>query len=92
MAQHVSARIYGEIQGVPPFDANTISRVISYNTQSVGSFPVPPTTFYPLSTGIQMANGSYVYSAIVSPASGLQVHDKVLVTDQTVAQLATSAG
>lgn len=90
MAQHVSARIYGEIQGAPPFD--NIARVISYNTQSVASFPVPPATYYPLPSGLQMSNGSYVYSVIISPATGLQVHDKMFITDQTAAQLATSAG
>lgn len=89
MATHFSTRIYGEIQGAPPFDE--ISRVINYDNASVVSLASSENTFYPLPTGLQMANGAYCYSVIIQPPSGLNVHGAKLVTDQPVTTLQTLA-
>lgn len=89
MATHFLARIYGEIQGAPPFDE--ISRVISYDTQGIVSLANVGNNFYPLSPGVQMANGAYCYSVIVQPPTGLNVHGAKLVTDLSTTALNTLA-
>lgn len=89
MATHFLARIYGEIQGAPPFD--DISRVISYDNASVVSLPNEGNVFYPLPTGLQMASGAYCYSVIIVPPSGLNVHGAKLVSDQSATTLNTLA-
>jgi len=89
MATHFLARVYGEIQGAPPFDE--ISRVISYDTAPITSFSNLENTFFPLPTGLQMQSGAYCYSVIVSPPSGLNVHGAKLVTDLSATALNTLA-
>lgn len=89
MATHFSTRIYGEIQGAPPFDS--ISRVISYDNASIVSFANSENTFYPLPSGQQMASGAYVYSVIIQAPTGLNVHGAKLVTDTAVTALQTLA-
>lgn len=87
MATHFLARVYGEVQGAPPFDE--ISRVISYDNASVVSFANTVNTFYPLPTGLRMENGAYCYSVIIQPPTGLNVHGAKLVTDQSTTALNT---
>lgn len=98
MAIHTSANIYGELEGTWPYinsRNSTIdpSRIIDYGQPILGSFPNQTVEFLTIVGGLQMpVSGAYVYSIINVPPSGLNVHGQQLVTDQTVAQLATAAG
>jgi hypothetical protein len=91
-----STRIYGEIEGSAPFAGPTgttaFSRVIAYNPSGIQSLPSGSVNIVPLPNGYQMPNGAYVYSVIQLPPSGLNVHGTQLVTDSSVATLATSRG
>lgn len=95
-AAHFSTRIYGEVQGQPPFQngsgAASFSLIKDWPTSGIVSFPTTGTSFFPLSNGVKMANGAYVYSVIEVQASGLNVHSTKYVTDTSVATLATNAG
>lgn len=94
-AAHVSARIYGEIEGSAPYqDASGLSafsRVKPWPSPQVISFPTGNTTFTPLHNGVLVSN-SYVYSVIEVAPSGLNVHGSKFVTDTVAATLATNAG
>ena len=94
-AAHFSTRVYGMIQGSPPFtdgDGQTaFSRVIDFNYAGVVSFPTTGTTFFPLPNGF-VVGGAYVYSVIQVAPTGLNVHGAQYVTDSSVATLATAAG
>lgn len=94
MATHFQARVYGEINGNPPYtnaDGTTgFSRAIPYNYAGIVSFPNAGATFFPLPNGYQMGNG-YVYSVINLPPSGLNTHGSQYVTDSTVSTLNTLA-
>lgn len=94
-ASHFSARIYGQIEGNPPYTDNNgqtqFSRVIDWNYAGLSSFPTQGTAFFPLPTGV-LVGGAYVYSVIVAPPTGLNVHGEQYVTDSSVATLATAAG
>lgn len=94
-AAHFSTRIYGRIEGSPPFTdddgATAFSRAIPFNSDGIVSLPTDGTAFWPLPNGFLMGN-FYVYSVIVMPPTGLNVHGDKFVTDTSVATLATSAG
>lgn len=94
-AAHFSARIYGRVEGSPPFttDAGTsgFSRIIDFNYRGIVSFPTDGTSFFPLPNGV-VVGGAYVYSVIQVAPSGLNVHGAQYVTDSSVATLATAAG
>lgn len=85
---HISARIYGEMQGN---DLNYPARIISFANANIVSFPVADVAFFPFNSGVQMANGAYVYSVIETAPSGLNVEGAKLVTDLTVSALQTLA-
>jgi len=90
-----STRIYGEIEGSAPYaegGVTAFSRVIAYNPSGIQSLPSGSVNIVPLPNGYQMPNGAYVYSVIQLPPTGLNVHGKQLVTDTSVATLATSRG
>lgn len=91
-----NARVYGEVQGAPPFtDANgatSFPRVIPFNSTGVWNLPSDGVGIVPLPNGFQMPGGSYVYSVIMLPPSGLNVHGVSYVSDQSAATLATSRG
>lgn len=91
-----STRIYGEIHGNPPYSnsagATSFDRVIAYNPSGIQSLPSNAVNIVPLPNGYQMPNGAYVYSVIQLPPSGLNIHGTQLVTDSSVATLATSRG
>lgn len=89
-------RVYGEVEGAPPFaDANGatyFSRVLPFTTAQVWNLPSTPVQIVPLPNGFQMPSGSYVYSVIMVPPSGLNVHGEKYVTDTSAATLATNRG
>lgn len=91
-----STRIYGAVEGAPPYtDANgatAFSRVLPFNSTGIWSLPSGPVNIIPLPNGFQMPSGSYVYSVIALPPSGLNVHGTQLVTDTAAATLATNRG
>lgn len=97
-AAHVTARIYGYVEGAPPFmNANSqteFSRAVAYSPAPLMSLPTTGTNYVQLPNGFQMGgtNGSYVYSVIQIEPNGLNVHGKQYVTDQSVTTLATNAG
>lgn len=94
-AAHFSTRVYGMIQGSPPYTdgsgATAFNRAIDFDYRGVVSFPTTGTTFFPLPNGY-VVGGSYVYSVIQVAPSGLNVHGAQYVTDSSVATLATLAG
>jgi hypothetical protein len=95
-AAHFSARVYGEIEGNPPFQnasgLSAFSRVKDHPAPQVNSFPTGGVNFWALPNGYQMGNGSYVYSVIEVQATGLNQHNPKYVSDQSAAALATLAG
>lgn len=94
-AAHFTTRVYGMVQGNPPFaDGNgsaAFSRVIDFNYAGTVSFPTTGTAFFPLPNGV-VVGGAYVYSVIQVAPSGLNIHPTQYVTDSSVATLATLAG
>ena len=91
-----TTRIYGEVQGAPPFaDANgatAFNRVIPFSTTQLWSLPSGPVNIVPLPNGFQMPSGTYVYSVIMVPPTGLNGHGDSYVTDTLAATLATNRG
>lgn len=90
---HVSARIYGMIQGSPPFGntAETLpARVDPWPVTPVMSFPTESTIFHPVSSGF-LVGTKYVYGIIEVLPSGLQAHGQKYATDTPGATLATNA-
>lgn len=94
-ASHFSTRVYGMIEGNPPYtngsSQTSFSRTIDFNYAGVVSFPTAGTTFFPLPNGFKVG-GAYVYSVIQVAPTGLNVHGDQYVTDSSVATLATLAG
>jgi len=96
MAVAFSTRIYGQVEGAPPYTnhagASNFSRVIDWNYTPVMNFPA--------GTGIQISplpngtlvGGAYVYSVIQVAPSGLNVHGEQYVSDSSAASLATLRG
>lgn len=96
MSVAFSTRVYGEIQGSPPF-ANAagqtdFARVLPFTTAQIQNFPSDGVTVVGLPNGFQMPNGAYVYSVIQVPPTGLNVHGEQFVSDSSVATLATLRG
>jgi hypothetical protein len=95
-AAHFTTRVYGMVQGTPPFansstGAAEFSRVIDFSYAGTVSFPTTGTAFFPLPNGV-VVGGAYVYSVIQVAPSGLNLHPQQYVTDSSVATLATLAG
>lgn len=94
MANQFAARIYGEFQGTPYIPASgpiDLPRVIGYRNPSIWDFPSQGVGITGLPTGYQMPSGSYVYSIIKVPPTGLNVHGASYLTDQSSSTLATAA-
>lgn len=93
-AAHVSARIYGTIQGAPPF-GNTSdvgpSVVNAWPQSVIMSFPTTGTIFHPVTSGFKVGN-QYVYGIIEVQPTGLNVHGIKYASDTSAATLATNAG
>lgn len=96
MAAHFTTRVYGFIEGSPPYTnaagQSAFSRAVDYSPAPLASLPTDGTVFFALPNGYQMASGKYVYSVIQVPASGLQTHGVQYVTDSSVTTLATAVG
>lgn len=94
-AAHFSTRIYGEVEGQPPFQngagVSAITRVKPWPTPTITSLPTDGTTFYTLPNGYLVGN-SYVYSIIEVLPRGLNVHGTKYAAADSVATLATLAG
>jgi hypothetical protein len=94
-AAHFTTRVYGMVQGNPPFaDADGVtafSRTIDFSFAGNVSFPTTGTAFFPLPNGVKVG-GAFVYSVIQVAPSGLNIHPTQFVTDSSVATLATLAG
>lgn len=96
-AAHFSTRIYGEIQGSPPFQntdgtLSKFSLVTDWPSPQIVSLPTSGISFFTLPAGYQMGNGAYVYSVISVQPTGLNVHGKQYVATESVTSLATNAG
>lgn len=94
-AAHFSARIYGEIEGTPPFQngsgATNFTRVKNWPTSGIVSLPTTGVGIFPLPNGT-VVGGAYVYSVIEVAPTGLNVHSTKYVSDSSAATLATLAG
>lgn len=94
-AAHVTANVYGLVQGDPPYIGTTstdaFTRLISFSTPQVMSFPISA-TFVPVFPGQRVGQTSnYIYSVIIEPPSGLNVHGTQYGAGESVATLATLA-
>lgn len=96
MAVAFNARVYGQIEGAPPYvnasGATSFTRTIDWKYAPVMNFPA--------GTGVQISTlpngtlvgGAYVYSVIQVAPSGLNVHGEQYVSDASAASLATLRG
>ena len=94
-AAHVTAGIYGTVQGQPPFGTGLGSpdRNIFWDTPVQMSFPTTGTVFHPVTPGIQVgATSKHIYSVIEVQATGLNVHGVKYASNMSVSTLATNAG
>lgn len=98
MALGFSARIYGEVNQNPPYlpDSHGVLPAVSatYSTaaQLLYNFPTTLVNIYPIADPGSVMGGVSCYGVIEVPASGLNVHGKKYVVQQTIAQLATLRG
>lgn len=93
-AAHFTARVYGSIQGAPPFTSGGVTaftKATGFDTAQLMSFPTAGTTISALPNGFSVG-GAYVYSVIEVAASGLNKYPAQYVTDSSFATLATNAG
>lgn len=96
MAAGFNARVYGQIEGTPPYTnsktgVTNFSRVIDWNYPSLMNFPAEGTLISPLPNGV-LVGGAYVYSVISTVPTGLNVHGEQYVSDSSAATLATARG
>lgn len=96
-AAHFSARIYGYVEGQPPFQNSdgtqaAITRFVDWPTSQIANLPTTGVNFWPLPAGYRVGNGAYIYSIIEIQPTGLNVHGFKYGTDLSVASLATLAG
>jgi len=98
-ASHVSAGIYGTVQGQPPFQASTegdvFTRFITWDTPGVMSFPTGITIFHPVTPGVRVnASSNHIYSVIEVIPTGLTPAGQGVkyASNVSVSTLATNAG
>lgn len=92
MANQVSARIYGEIMGSPPFGRTNLpaADVKDWPASVIMGFPTQDIIIHPVTSGFQVG-GMYVYGIIEVRASGLNVHGRKYATDTAAATLVTNS-
>lgn len=91
-AAHVTAFVYGTIQGNPPYiGSNPFSNQFTWSRGVQMSFPTTGTTFSPTTQGIRFGS-NYVYSIIEVAPSGLNQQSTKFAAGESVATLATNAG
>lgn len=93
MAAHLSAWIYGEVQGTDPGSGttNAYARTIDYSAsqQGIKSFPSAGTVFHPLSPVVSIGGVNCAALIEVLP-TGLNVHGRKYATVTDVATLNTA--
>lgn len=97
LSVHVLCRVYGVVEGQPPFQ-NASGQA---NFSRVKQFPVAPNTYvptnnltiWPLPNGFNVGVQApfYVYSVLELPPAGLNTQGVKLVTDKSASTLATDA-
>jgi len=97
MAAHVTAGIYGTMEGSPPFGTGLGSptRNLFWDTAVQMSFPTDGTVFHPVLPGVRVGNTSnYIYSIIEVLPTGLTTpgHGTKYASNASVATLASGAG
>ena len=90
-----TATVYGTIQGSPPYanadGATAFSLITPFSYTPAVNIPSTGVQIFPLPNGV-LVGGSYVYSVISMPPSGLNVHGIQYVSDSSAATLATARG
>jgi hypothetical protein len=92
MANQISARIYGTLEGSPPFGEVTLppSRINNWPASTIMGFPAQNIIIHPVTSGFKVGN-TYVYGVIEVPASGLNAHSDKYATDTAGATLVTNS-
>lgn len=94
MANRISAWIYGELQGEPPYIGgtnNSIPRIIDYSAPKAGpmSFANSGINVFELSPTVTV--GGVACNAVIEVLpTGLNVHSKKYATDSTVSTINTN--
>lgn len=98
-AAHVTAGVYGMVQGAPPYigttDSDAFSRLAEWDSPVQMSFPTAGTIFHPVSPGQRVGNSSnYIYSVIEVQATGSspQPQSWKYASNKSVSTLASDAG
>ncbi len=97
-AAHVTAGIYGQVWGQPPYigtnSQDAFDRFTSWDSLQSMSFPTTGTIFHPVTPGQQVgtSTSNYIYSVIEVQPTGLNVDSKKYASPVPVATLATNAG
>jgi len=92
MAVHFNTRVYGMIEGNPPFTAAAPgSRIIDWGSSAIMNFPTNNTIIHPFLQGVKVAN-FYCYGIVEVLPSGLNVHGQKYATDTSAATLASTIG
>lgn len=96
-AAHVTAGIYGQVFGQPPFigsnSTDAFTRLTQWDSPIQMSFPTTGAVFHQVTPGQQVGNTSnYIYSVIEVQATGLNQQSDKYATNIPIATLATNAG
>lgn len=97
MALGFTVRVYGEIKEEPLYIPDSTGNLpgisATYSSPPNFNFPTTDPTFYPIADpGAVMIGGVSCYGVVALPASGLNVHGKKYIVQQTIAQLNTLRG
>lgn len=98
-AAHVTANVYGMVQGQAPYIGSTSSdafaRQIDFDSPRVMSFPTTGTIFHPVTPGQRVGlSSNYIYSVIEITDNG-QIGQPMNIkygAGESVTTLATNAG
>lgn len=94
MAVHFNTRVYGMIEGTPPFTAaQPGARVMDWSSSAIMNFPTNNTVLHPFLQGVKVGNpGFFCYGIVEVLPGGLNIHSQKYCTDTSVATLATTIG